>query len=67
MVNSSIHELAPPSPLEALKISRGEPVIETLFGGTGGDIRNPYRTEPGGGLHPAGGVGDLVAGLTRGL
>jgi hypothetical protein len=46
---------------------RGEPVIETLFGGTGGDIRNPYRTEPGGALRTAGSVGDLVAGLTRGL
>ena len=44
-----------------------EPVIETLFGGTGGDIRNPYRTEPGDELRTAGGVGDLVAGLTRGL
>jgi hypothetical protein len=53
--------------LEALKVSREKPVIETLFGGTGGDIRNPYRTEPGGALRTAGSVGDLVAGLTRGL
>jgi hypothetical protein len=54
-------------PLEALKMSRGEPVIETLFGGTGADITNPYRTEPGDELRTAGSVGDLVAGLTKGL
>src|SRR5215216_770453 len=31
-------------PLEAVKMSRGEPVIETLFRGTGGDTTNPYQT-----------------------
>ena len=33
-------------PLEALKMSRGEPVIETVFAGVGEDVRSPYRTEP---------------------
>ncbi len=31
-------------PLEALKMSRGEPVIETLFVGTGADTTSPYHT-----------------------
>ena len=34
-------------PLEALKMSRGEPVIETLFRGLGEGVRNPYENEPG--------------------
>jgi nicotinate phosphoribosyltransferase len=54
-------------PLEALKMSRGEPVIETLFAGTGGDVRNPYRTEPSDELRAAGSVGDAIAGPTREL
>jgi len=54
-------------PLEALKMSRGEPVMETLFGGTGGDVRNPCRTEPGGELRAAGSVADVIAGPTREL
>jgi nicotinate phosphoribosyltransferase len=52
-------------PLEALKMSRGEPVIETVFPGTGD--RNPYRTQPSGELRAAGGVGDAIAGPTREL
>jgi hypothetical protein len=51
-------------PLEALKMSRGEPVIETLFAGSGGDTRNPYRTEPSGDVHVAGSVADVIAGPT---
>jgi nicotinate phosphoribosyltransferase len=51
-------------PLEALKMSRGEPVIETLFAGAGGDLPNPYRTEASGELHAAGSVGDAIAGPT---
>jgi nicotinate phosphoribosyltransferase len=54
-------------PLEALKMSRGEPVIGTLFGGTGGDVRNPYQTEPSGELPAAGSVEDAIAGPTREL
>jgi hypothetical protein len=48
-------------------MSRGEPVIETLFAGTGGDVRNPYRTEPSDELRAAGSVGDAIAGPTREL
>jgi hypothetical protein len=44
-------------PMEALKMSRGEPVIETGFPGTGGGDRNHLRTEPSGELRAAGGVG----------
>jgi hypothetical protein len=54
-------------PLEALKMSRGEPVMETLFGGTGGDVRNPCRTEPSGELRAAGSVADVIAGPTKEL
>lgn len=52
-------------PLEALKMSRGEPVIETLFAGTSGEVSNPYRTEPSDELRAAGSVGDVIAGATR--
>jgi len=54
----------PELPLEALKMFRGEPVIETVFPGTGGGDRNPCRTEPSGELRAAGGVGDAIAGPT---
>jgi nicotinate phosphoribosyltransferase len=54
-------------PLEALKMSRGEPVIETLFAGTGGEVSHPYRTEPSDELRAAGSVGDVIAGATREL
>ena len=33
-------------PLDALKMSRGEPVIDTLFPGSMGDVRNPYEPSP---------------------
>jgi nicotinate phosphoribosyltransferase len=52
-------------PLEALKMSRGEPVIETVFAGTGVDSTNPYRTEPSGQLDASGSVADVTAGPTR--
>jgi len=54
----------PELPLEALKMFRGGPVIETVFPGTGD--RNPYRTQPSG-LRAAGGAGKAIAGLTREL
>jgi nicotinate phosphoribosyltransferase len=54
-------------PIEALKMSRGEPVIETLFAGTGGDVRNPYQTKPSGELSAAGSVEDAIAGQPRKL
>jgi len=41
--------------------------METLFGGTGGDVRNPCRTEPSGELRAAGSVADVIAGPTREL
>ena len=52
-------------PLEALKMSRGEPVIETVFAGTGGNIRNPYQTESSGDSHAAGSIAEVIAGPTR--
>jgi nicotinate phosphoribosyltransferase len=54
-------------PMEALKMSRGEPVIDTLFAGTGGDVRNPYQTEPSGEVSAAGSVDDAIAGQPRKL
>jgi hypothetical protein len=48
-------------PLEALKMSRGEPVIETHFGGSRGDVRNPYQAESSDELRAAGTVGDAIA------
>ena len=52
-------------PLEALKMSQGEPVIETVFAGTGPDTRSPYLTQPSGDLHATGSVADVIAGPTR--
>jgi nicotinate phosphoribosyltransferase len=52
-------------PLEALKMSRGEPVIETVFGGIGGDTRNPYQTGSSGDSHASDSVVDVIAGPTR--
>ena len=54
-------------PLEALKMSRGEPVIQTLFGGNGGEVRNPYQAESSGELRAAGSVAEAIAGPTREL
>lgn len=53
-------------PLEALKMSRGEPVIETIFAGTGEVPGTSYLTEPGGEL-PAASMGEAIAGPTREL
>jgi hypothetical protein len=54
-------------PLEALKMSRGEPVIETHFGGSRPDVRNPYQTGSSDELRAAGSVGDAIAGPTTEL
>jgi nicotinate phosphoribosyltransferase len=54
-------------PLEALKMSRGEPVIETIFAGTDEVAANPYQTEPGAGTCAAHSVGEAIAGPTREL
>jgi nicotinate phosphoribosyltransferase len=52
-------------PLEALKMSRGEPVIETIFAGIDEVARNPYQTKPGSELRAAHSVGEAIAGPTR--
>jgi nicotinate phosphoribosyltransferase len=54
-------------PLEALKMSRGEPVIETIFAGTDKVAANPYQTKPGAELRAAHSVGEAIAGPTREL
>jgi nicotinate phosphoribosyltransferase len=54
-------------PLEALKMSRGEPVVETLFAGTAGVAGNSSQTTPGAELHAAHSVGEAVAGSTKEL
>ena len=52
-------------PLEALKMSRCEPVIETVFLGIGEDVRNPYRTEPSGQVPVSSAVEEAIAGQRR--
>jgi nicotinate phosphoribosyltransferase len=54
-------------PLDALKMSRGEPVIETIFAGTGKVAPNPYQTKPGAELRAAQSVGKAITGPTREL
>ena len=54
-------------PLEALKMSRGEPVIETVFLGIGEDVRNPYRTEPSGQVPVSSSVQEAIAGHRKEL
>ncbi len=49
-------------PLEALKMSRGEPVIETVFAGIGEDARSPYRTEPSGRVPASSSEQEAIAG-----
>ena len=49
-------------PLEALKMSRGEPVIETVFPGIGEDVRSPYRTEPSGQVPVSSSEQEAIAG-----
>ena len=53
-------------PLEALKMSRGEPVIETIFAGAGEVAGTSYLTEPGG-ESAAASMGEAIAGPTREL
>jgi nicotinate phosphoribosyltransferase len=54
-------------PLEALKMSRGEPVIETLFRGLGEGVRNPYENEPGVHASATGSVKEPITGPSREL
>jgi nicotinate phosphoribosyltransferase len=54
-------------PVEALKMSRGEPVIETIFTGTGEVVRNPSQTQPMAELHAAHSMGEAIAGPAREL
>ena len=54
-------------PLEALKMSRGEPVIETVFRGVGEDVRSPYRTEPSAQVPVGSSVQEAIAGHRREL
>ena len=42
-------------------MSRGEPVIETIFAGTDEVAANPYQTEPGAGTRAAHSVGEPIA------
>ena len=54
-------------PLEALKMSRGEPVIETIFAGTHDVPPNPNQTKPGAESRMAQSMGEAIAGPTREL
>jgi nicotinate phosphoribosyltransferase len=54
-------------PVEALKMSRGEPVIETIFTGTGEVVRNPSQTQPMAELRAAHSMGEAIAGPAREL
>ena len=48
-------------PLEALKMSRGEPVIETLFAGTGEVVSDSQQTKSDDKLRAAHSVGEAIA------
>jgi nicotinate phosphoribosyltransferase len=50
-------------PLEALKMSRGEPVIETVFAGLAEGAVNPYQTKPSSGSPTT----DAMGGATTGV
>jgi nicotinate phosphoribosyltransferase len=50
-------------PLEALKMSRGEPVIETVFAGLGEGAVNPYQTKLRAGSPTADAMGWATAGV----
>ena len=54
-------------PLEALGMSRGEPVIETLFASPGEGARTLYHNRPSVEPGAASGVTDAIAGPTREL
>jgi nicotinate phosphoribosyltransferase len=51
-------------PLEALKMSRGEPVIETIYPGTGEGATSPFRTATDGEPPVGSSVGEPIAGPT---
>jgi nicotinate phosphoribosyltransferase len=52
-------------PVEALKMSRGEPVIGTIYAETGEVPANSNQTQPGAELRTAQSMGEAVAGPTR--
>jgi hypothetical protein len=52
-------------PLEALKMSRGEPVIETLFVGTGEAATSPYDPKPSAESGAASSMGEALAAPTK--
>ncbi|HET9779025.1 MAG TPA: nicotinate phosphoribosyltransferase [Propionibacteriaceae bacterium] len=54
-------------PPEALKMSRGEPVIETLFAGQGAPARSTYQNNPSVELGAASSMGEAIAGHTKEL
>ncbi|HMI32822.1 MAG TPA: nicotinate phosphoribosyltransferase [Propionibacteriaceae bacterium] len=54
-------------PPEALKMSRGEPVIETLFAGQGAPARSPYQNNPSVESGAASSMGEAIAGPTKEL
>jgi nicotinate phosphoribosyltransferase len=54
-------------PLEALGMSRGEPVIETLFAGQGEAARSLYHNRPSVESGASSSVGEAIAGSTREL
>jgi nicotinate phosphoribosyltransferase len=54
-------------PLEALKMSRGEPVIETVYAGAGESGTDPHRTNPSRDLPARSNAGEPIAGPTREL
>jgi nicotinate phosphoribosyltransferase len=51
-------------PLEALKMSRGEPVIETIFAGLGEGAVNPYQSKRSAESQTAGTTSGAIAGVT---
>ena len=54
-------------PLEALKMSRGEPVIETIYAGIAEGGTDPYRTNPSREAPATSNVGEPIAGPIREL
>ena len=62
------HGALPPSvikEIEALKMSRGEPFIETVFVGTGEAATNPYDTKPNAESGAASSMGEAIVAPTR--
>jgi nicotinate phosphoribosyltransferase len=54
-------------PLEALKMSRGEPVINTVYAGVGESGTDTHRTNPSGELPATSNAGEPIAGPNREL